>query len=153
MVVLFCCLLYACGCFLCMYIFPPCICLLLLEDRRGHRNPLDWSCRWLWATTWVLGDEPRSSWRAAIAFNCWVIFWVLGVLRQARAQMKTIPKGLLSFLDCHMFLCIHVCLMTFIKRWEQGTENGEMRLGLDWEWWRPRDISRSKQNCSFNWDN
>lgn len=51
------------GCFACIYICVPHICLVwtFREDRKGHWNPWNWSYRWWWATMEALGTESGSS--------------------------------------------------------------------------------------------
>lgn len=52
-----------------MCVHTPCACPMPVETRRGHRIIRNWSFRWLWATSWVLGPEPASSGRAANALT------------------------------------------------------------------------------------
>jgi hypothetical protein len=37
------------------------------------QKPWNWSHSQLWAALWVLGMEPRSSWRAVSALSHWAI--------------------------------------------------------------------------------
>lgn len=37
-------------------------------------DPCNWSCEWLWATTWVLATKPGSPIRTMTAFNHWAIY-------------------------------------------------------------------------------
>ena len=62
------------GCFVCMCVCVLCPCLVPLKVRRGCQIPWNWSYRQLWAASWVLGSEPRSSARAASALLCWAIY-------------------------------------------------------------------------------
>jgi hypothetical protein len=56
-----------------MNILPACVCLMPREIRGGHQMPWNWSYRWLWAATWVLGTEPKSSAAVASEVNHWAI--------------------------------------------------------------------------------
>lgn len=50
-----------------------CICVHFVpaEIRRWCQILCDWSCRWLWTTTWII--EPGSCVREASAFHIWAI--------------------------------------------------------------------------------
>lgn len=45
--------------------------------KKVHHVPWDWSSRWLWAITWVLGLQPGSSGWSPNALNCQVILLAL----------------------------------------------------------------------------
>lgn len=49
----------------------PCV---PIESRRESQTIWSWSYRELWESMWVLGIEPRSSGKVAIALKLWVIF-------------------------------------------------------------------------------
>ena len=51
----------------------PCVCLVTLEAKNRHETPSNRSNKWLWATLYVLGKEPKPSGRAARTLNPWVI--------------------------------------------------------------------------------
>ena len=51
--------------------FPTCMfvhCVCTQRDQQWN-----WRCRWLWATMWVLGIEPKSTGRATSALSHWTI--------------------------------------------------------------------------------
>lgn len=64
-------LVYMSGCFACMIVCAPCMCLMLKEARRGRQ--ILWSYRQVWATMWELGIKAWSSVRAS-ALKHWAIF-------------------------------------------------------------------------------
>lgn len=57
------------GCFAWMYVWAPHVCLVTEKTRRGFHIPWNWKYIWLWAVIWLLGTEPRTSWRAISALN------------------------------------------------------------------------------------
>lgn len=57
--------------FIGMYMYVPCTCLVPMETKGGHQMPWNWSYRWLWATSSVLGIKPESFGKPASPFNCW----------------------------------------------------------------------------------
>lgn len=63
--------------FLCIWAFDyMCVCMCTIcvpmGIRRGSGVPQTWSYKNLWATTWVLGMQPRSSVRTARTLN-WAV--------------------------------------------------------------------------------
>ena len=68
--------------------YIPYACLIPTESRGGRWIPRNWSDRWLWAATWVLGVEPGASLRAS-ALNHWAISPVLisRLLRNPHADL------------------------------------------------------------------
>lgn len=66
------------SCFVCMYVFAPCVWLVPRKAKRRHQTPWYWSYRWLQDVPWVLGNEPRSSGRVAITPNHWNLSLALG---------------------------------------------------------------------------
>lgn len=63
-----------CGCFVFMYICEPCACsAMLVEARRGHCIPLNWSYKQSSATVQLLGNKPGS--KVAISpASCMIFF-------------------------------------------------------------------------------
>lgn len=41
--------------------YAPHVCLVPMEATKKNQIHWNWCCRWLWATIWVMGTEPRSS--------------------------------------------------------------------------------------------
>lgn len=52
-----------------MSVCATCVCLVSVGIKRGHQISHNWSYRWLWTSTWVLGAESRSSALAPSALN------------------------------------------------------------------------------------
>lgn len=78
------------SCFLCVWVFCFCTCLVLKEARGGPWIPWNWRHRWLWVPMWMLGIEFGSSGWEAPALNCWAIFPVFGfsvLLEGGRSQV------------------------------------------------------------------
>lgn len=63
-----------CMCVLSEFMYVRNMCAVTTEARRGHLSLWDWSYSWLWANTWVLTAELRSSPRAASALNLLATF-------------------------------------------------------------------------------
>lgn len=56
-----------CGCFACIYVCEPHVCLAYAEARRGYRTPgTKATYSWLLATMWVLGTGLQSSGRTVL---------------------------------------------------------------------------------------
>lgn len=79
-------------------VWTLCACLVIEEARKGHPIPWNWSYTQLWVTTWVLGNEPRSS---ASVLNCW-----------------DIPSGpILNVISCFLFVSFWDGVLLCIPGW------------------------------------
>lgn len=73
---------------------------------RGHWIPRNWSYEWLWVTVWVLGNESRSSARAANILNCYPSLQPL---------VSFCPFCL--YFDYSLFHCTFMCYITVFSHW------------------------------------
>lgn len=84
---IYCILFYSYECFDFIDSYAPHVCLLQIEARKGHQILWKWSYRWLWVTTWVPGNKPRSCTKAASVFIHWIIspaLWILIIQRMCQ---------------------------------------------------------------------
>lgn len=71
--------------------------------KKVHHVPWDWSSRWLWAVTWVLGLQPGSSGWSPIALNCQVI-WLALLLFVLIQVLK--PEVLNTYILLFLFISV-----------------------------------------------
>lgn len=128
-----------------MSICRTCVCLMSVKIKRGHQISHNWSYRWLWTSTLVLGAESRSSFLAASALN---------------HRTNSPPQTACSFKAYSSILCVSViCLEVFeflfsgrmdgtppSKSWHRAVPHGRMGGPLPSKSWH-RDVPHG----AFSW--
>lgn len=97
----------------CMYICAPHLCLVSSGVERGCWTPWGWSDRWLWANTWMLRVESRSSGReqpelliakSSLLFQSWFM------KSDVNSSRKTFKTGLVRLTSRPKWLGTSVAL-------------------------------------------
>ena len=116
-----------CGCwelnsgpllFICVYVsLHEYMCITCMQElvgaTRGRQISLNWSYRWLWATTFVLAAEPGFPVKIVSALNCWAI------CPSSFIVSDCIPL-LVFVLDIVPWVCDHLHLLFSWLVWVRG---------------------------------
>lgn len=107
------------GCFACMYVCVPHVCLVPMEVRRGPQTPWVCSHRLLWATQWVLRPEPGSSARATSVLKYWA---------------NSPASKMLLIQSTHLY-GLHLSKILFQMMVRIGVWDNEFQFMNNPEWW------------------